>query len=178
MQELTHSLLALSKIEAAENGTSYTPVNLTLLLQQIGERYASQAEQNDIQFDINIPEAAVHINGSDQQLQQAVGNLLNNALKFTSAGGHVTLSLNEKNNEAKIEVTDTGIGIPEADMAGLFGRFHRGRNVGDFPGNGLGLAIVQAIVAQHGGEVTAVSQPQNTQFTITLPRAYQDATLR
>ncbi|MCA9926067.1 MAG: HAMP domain-containing histidine kinase, partial [Anaerolineales bacterium] len=178
LQALTDSLLSLSKIEAAENGMAHTPVNLTQLVRQIGEIYASRAEQHNIRFDIVVGETAVHVNGSAPQLRQAVRNLLDNALKFTPPDGKVTLSLTADGQQATVQVTDTGIGIPEADMAGLFGRFHRGRNVGDIPGNGLGLAIVKAIVERHGGEIMAtstslstdVSTPNNTRFTLTLPQ--------
>ena len=177
LQALTNSLLALSKIEAIDNSISHAAVNLTQLVQQVGEVYASRAEQNNIQFEINVTETAVSIPGNAQQLEQAISNLLDNALKFTPPDGNVALSLTADDYQATVQVTDTGIGIPEADMAGLFGRFHRGRNVGDIPGNGLGLAIVQAIVERHGGEITAtstalsagVSHPNHTQFTITLP---------
>ena len=176
LQLLTDNLLAFSKIEAAENGQKDHHVDLTQLVQQVGEVYASQAEQRGLQFEVVVPNDAVFITANSQQLEQAIGNLLDNALKFTPAEGKITLSLKNQNNQAIIRVSDTGIGIPEEDMAGLFGRFHRGRNVGDVPGNGLGLAIVKAIVERHRGEITATSTmlstggstPSNTQFTITL----------
>ncbi|KAA3657332.1 MAG: sensor histidine kinase [Chloroflexi bacterium] len=169
LQTLTNSLLALSKIEASENSNPLSKVNLAQLVQQIGEIYASQAEQNGLTFDITVPEASVFLAANPQQFEQAIGNLLDNALKFSPPDGNILISLITQQDQAIIRVTDTGIGIPEEDMAKLFSRFHRGRNVGNIQGNGLGLAIAKAIVERHGGEITAVSHPGDTQFSIILP---------
>ncbi len=96
--------------------------------------------------------------------------MLENGLKFTPEGGEIKLSLARLGDDAQLQVMDTGIGIPEADRVGLYGRFHRARNVAHIPGNGLGLAIVKAIVDAHSGQI--ISQPNHptgTQFTITIP---------
>ena len=170
LQTLTNSLLDLSRIEAKTNGDSEV-VNLNQLLQETAELFASRAEQKEIQFDLTLPEETLQVHGSPLRLRQAVQNLLDNALKFTPAGGAVTLALAQDENFARLTITDTGIGIPEDDLPLLFGRFHRGRNTADFPGNGLGLAIVQAIVGGMNGRI--VLQPRNpgTQVTIHFPLA-------
>lgn len=147
LQTLTNSLLDLSRIEAKTNGDSEV-VNLNQLLQETAELFASRAEQQEIQFDLTLPDENLQVQGSPLRLRQAVQNLLDNALKFTPAGGVVTVALAQDKNFARLTITDTGIGIPEEDVPLLFGRFHRGRNTADFPGNGLGLAIVQAIVGE------------------------------
>ena len=104
-------------------------------------------------------------------MRQAVGNLLDNALKFTPAGGAVQVSLRSEGGWASLAIEDTGIGIPETDLDYLFERFHRGGNSSRFPGSGLGLTIVQAIAAAHGGDISAESQPQGSRFVLRVPLA-------
>ena len=103
--------------------------------------------------------------------RQAVGNLLDNALKFTPAGGAVEVSLRSEDGWAALAIEDTGIGIPETDLAYLFERFHRGGNSSRFPGSGLGLTIAQAIAAAHGGNISAESRPQGSRFALRVPLA-------
>jgi signal transduction histidine kinase len=93
---------------------------------------------------------------------RATGNLLDNAIKFTPTGGRVTLSLGEDESWAWIAVTDTGIGIEEADQALIFNRFYRGLNAAEYAGSGLGLAITHSIVEAHGGRIEVSSKPGRT----------------
>ncbi|MCP5099599.1 MAG: HAMP domain-containing histidine kinase [Chloroflexi bacterium] len=170
LQTLTDSLLDLSKIEAGENGLSHESVSLNQLVNQLAEQVASQAEQSGLEFTVELPAYDVAVLGNEAQLQRALYNLLENGLKFTPEGGEIKLSLARLGDDAQLQVMDTGIGIPEADRVGLYGRFHRARNVAHIPGNGLGLAIVKAIVDAHSGQI--ISQPNHptgTQFTITIP---------
>jgi signal transduction histidine kinase len=114
----------------------------------------------------------VFVDGDARQLERALRNLLDNAVKFTGPGGAVAYRLRAVDHAAVLTVTDTGIGIPEADLAGLFTPFHRAVNAMDraVQGSGLGLAIVRNIVAEHGGTVLAESQlGQGSTFTVTLP---------
>ncbi|GAA3341124.1 hypothetical protein GCM10020358_31290 [Amorphoplanes nipponensis] len=116
----------------------------------------------------------VFVDGDARQLDRALRNLLGNAVKFTEAGGAITYRLRGTGGTAVLTVTDTGIGIPEADLAGLFTPFHRAANAMDqaVQGTGLGLAIVRAILAEHGGTVTVESRlGAGSTFTVTLPVA-------
>jgi two-component system sensor histidine kinase BaeS len=167
LQTLTNSLLDLSRIEAKTNGDSEV-VNLNHLLQETAELFASRAEQSDIHFGLTLPHVPLQVQGSPLRLRQAVQNLLDNALKFTLAGGEVTVALDREDNFARLTITDTGIGIPKEDVPHLFGRFHRGRNAADFPGNGLGLAIVQAIVVGMNGRITFHPLTPGTQVQLHL----------
>ncbi|MGZ9226901.1 MAG: ATP-binding protein, partial [Anaerolineales bacterium] len=170
LESLVQSLLDLSRIEAAESTSSFEPVNLVQLVSEIGEQFASRAEQADRSFNMNISEDVLQILGNETQLRQIVLNLLENAFKFTPRNGSISLLVEHSGNEAQLTVSDTGIGIPTEDMPHLFERFHRGRNASEYTGNGLGLAIVQAIVTRHGGNVTIQSQPeQGTQVHVSMP---------
>ena len=170
LEGLVQSLLDLSRIEAAESRSHFEAVDLAQLVREIGEQFASRAEQADRAFTMNISNESVHVLGNQTQLRQVLINLLENALKFTPQGGSISLELEHLANRARLTVNDTGIGIPPEDLPHLFERFHRGRNASDYVGNGLGLAIVKAIVDGHGGQVSVQSEPaQGTRVRASLP---------
>lgn len=172
LEQLTAALLDLARLEGDAGVASRTRVALPALLQAVGELYASRAEQAGLAFDLTLPAAPLTVLGDAAQLRRAIGNLLENALKFTPAAGRVALTLQPAAREAVICVEDTGIGVPPEDLPRLFERFHRGRNAHPYPGNGLGLAIVKAITEAHGGRVRVESTPgQGTKFCLTLPSA-------
>ncbi len=170
LEALVQSLLDLSRIEAKESKSEFAQVDILQLVREVGEQFASRAEQADRNFSMQLPDAVVVIQGNETQLRQVVINLLENALKFTPADGTIALALQQHGNEINLIVSDSGIGIPPEDLPHLFERFHRGRNASEYPGNGLGLAIVKAIVNQHQGNI--VAQPQEKQgstFILSLP---------
>jgi signal transduction histidine kinase len=170
LEVLVQSLLDLSRIEAAESNSNFAPVDFALLVQETGEQFASRAEQADRSFTLHVPEDAIKVMGNETQLRQVVINLLENAFKFTPRNASISINLGCSENEARLTIGDTGIGIPPEDLTHLFERFHRGRNAAEYAGNGLGLAIVKAIVTRHGGNVTVQSQPgQGTQVNVSLP---------
>ncbi|MEU7901456.1 HAMP domain-containing sensor histidine kinase [Actinoplanes sp. NPDC049118] len=115
----------------------------------------------------------VWVDADARQLERALRNLLDNAVKFTDRG-EVRYRLRAEGASAVLTVADTGIGIPEGDLAGLFTPFHRAANAMDqaVQGSGLGLAIVRGIVTEHGGTVTVSSRlGHGSTFTVTLPLA-------
>jgi signal transduction histidine kinase len=170
LEALVKSLLDLSRIEAAESKSYFELVNFAETIRDIGEQFASRAEQTEREFKLSLVNEPVIVMGHQDQLRQVLINLLENALKFTPRDGLVSVSLERSENEVTLNVSDTGIGIPPEDLPHLFERFHRGRNVSEYAGNGLGLAIVKAIVSAHGGSVTVQSVPQQgTLVTISLP---------
>jgi signal transduction histidine kinase len=170
LRELADSLLDLSRVEAAGQA-SFVAVNINDLLRDLGEPYASQADQAGLTFSLEVPPDPIELRGNPAQLRRAIGNLVDNAIKFTPEGGAVTISLRKTMDTIELCVQDTGIGVPEDDLPQLFNRFHRGRNVANYPGNGLGLAIVKAIVDAHGGSVSATNISPGSRFCILLPEA-------
>jgi signal transduction histidine kinase len=106
------------------------------------------------------------------RLHQVITNLLTNALKFTPAGGRVTIEAGPAGGDAVLRVTDTGVGIPAEDLPRIFDRFWRGRQAAHTSGSGIGLALAAGLARAHGGELTAAStEGKGTQMTLTLPRA-------
>ncbi len=172
LEHLANELLDLSRIEAARPAPDFELFDLRDLSAQIAERFASRAEQAARTFDLILPDHEIPMRGDRHQIQRAVENLLENALKFSGPDGVMTLEGKENEREAILTVTDTGIGIMPDDLPHLFGRFHRGHNSAEYPGNGLGLAIAKAIVSAHGGQIEAQSagEGQGSSFSIRLPK--------
>jgi signal transduction histidine kinase len=168
LQELADSLLELSRLEAESGAGERSLFNLTQLVQTTGELVASQAEQVNLDFALQLPDQPVMIRGDESQIQRALLNILDNSVKFTPAPGKIGLSLAEEGRTAVITIRDTGIGIPPADVPQLFSRFHRGRNTAGYPGSGLGLAIVQEIMSRHNGQVIIRSGDWGTEVHLTL----------
>ena len=115
---------------------------------------------------------AIALNGDQELIRRLILNLLDNAVKYTPAGGEISLALARENGNAEIVVRDTGIGIPESAQPRVFDRFYRvdkarSRAMG---GAGLGLSIAQWIVEVHGGEISVSSTPgRGSTFTVMLP---------
>jgi len=108
----------------------------------------------------------------ERWMHQVVTNLLGNALKFTPAGGRVTLRTGPEGSGAVLTVDDTGIGIPADELPHIFERFWRGQAAAQTSGSGIGLAIAAELASAHGGTLTATSQPgKGTRLTLTLPSA-------
>jgi len=170
LAELTNNLLALSQIESGVVDEELTVVNLSTLVQETGEFYASQAEQAGLMFKLDVGKRPLFVQGNDNQLCQAVGNLLDNAIKFTPPQRTVMVTVAEQDGQTILRVADEGIGIAAEELPRLFSRFHRGLNAAAYPGSGLGLAIVKAIVEAHGGNVAVKSDgpDQGSEFVITL----------
>lgn len=169
LEMLAEGLLNLSRIEAGAPAEAHVPVELIPLVQETSEPYASQAEQAGLTFDLALPETLVTVRGNEAQLQRALGNLLDNAIKFTPEGGAVRVGLCQEGEWVELWVEDTGIGIPRDDLPHIFSRFHRGRNVAAYPGSGLGLAIVKAIVEAHSGRARGENVEHGARFTMWLP---------
>ena len=116
--------------------------------------------------------APVPVLADERWLHQVVTNLLGNALKFTPAGGTVTISTRPDGPDAILEVADTGAGIPADELPRVFDRFWRGRGAAHTSGSGIGLAIAAELARAHGGTLTAASEPgAGARFTLTLRAA-------
>jgi len=112
-----------------------------------------------------------HFHGDVKLFRQIVTNLVSNAIKYSPKGGTVGINLNCEGSQIRLQVSDSGIGIPHEDQAKLFKSFNRASNVGTISGTGLGLSIVKKCVELHGGKITLTSEVGvGTTFTVTLPR--------
>ena len=173
MEWITQNLLDLSRLEAGLLALNVEKKNLDEFLTSITSTFQAQAEKKDIQFLVAKPDRNVRLLADQKLLEIALLNLLDNALKFTSAGGKIKISASEDEKQLRFTVQDTGIGIDAEDLPHIFERFYRGKSV-TTEGSGLGLAMVESIVKAHGGEITVDSEPGiGSTFSIVLPRSIE-----
>ncbi len=148
-------------------------VDLTSILEATMNFASAIAQERNILFLSNIPSYVPKVLGNESALREAIGNLVENALKYTSPKGSVLLGADVKPDTVYIYVQDTGVGIPEADLPRLFERNFRGRQAGgDISGTGLGLAIANELVQKMEGSIHVISQVgKGSTFAVTLKRA-------
>ena len=173
LAQMVEELLELSRIESGAAPLRMGVVTVGPLIERCVQRFAPQAERAGLHLSAEpIEDEGLAVQGDDDRLGQALANLLHNAIKFTPAGGQITVSAVAHNGEVAIAVRDTGIGIAAGDRSRIFERFYKAADARGRPGSGLGLAIVKHIVQAHGGRATVESQPgQGSTFTVLLPRA-------
>ncbi len=170
---LVQHLLDLGKIEAGVE-MEMEPCQLATIINEAVEGLEERAKAKEISLQINLPPALSLVMGNPIRLGQVITNFVDNALKFTPAGGTVTISAWEADGEIAVEVKDTGIGIAPEDQAHVFDKFYRVKSaqVAGIEGTGLGLAIVKSIVEGHGGRVWVESElGQGSTFGFALPTA-------
>ncbi|MFQ6058461.1 MAG: sensor histidine kinase [Anaerolineae bacterium] len=178
MSRLIHDLLELARLESGQAAMVKEPMDLLEVLSACAEKFAPRADQEEVSLKLSLPPTLPQIRGDAHRLEQAFTNLLDNAFKYTPAGGSVELAAYQTSEEnVEVVVADTGVGIPPEDLPRIFERFYRidkartgGQARGRSSGTGLGLAIVKEIVQAHGGRITAASQEgRGSRFTVTLP---------
>jgi signal transduction histidine kinase len=174
---LIDDLLDVSRISRGVITLRSEPVNLADVVARAVETNRPLLDSRGVHLTLDVPSIPIVVRGDLTRLAQAVGNVINNAAKFTDAGGSVDIRIVGDAQTARIVVRDTGIGIP-ADMLGrifdLFVQVSRGRS-GSHGGLGLGLALVRRLVELHGGSVMAASggQDRGSEITISLPAVHQ-----
>jgi two-component system, OmpR family, sensor histidine kinase SenX3 len=164
-------LLELSRIEV-ERSPVREPVAVHLVIAEAVDRVRQGADIRRIKVEVVEPSPRLTVVGERRQLVSAIGNLLDNAIKYSDEGATVAVSTATDGRTVDITIADQGIGIPERDLERIFERFYRvdrarSRETG---GTGLGLAIVRHVATNHGGEVRVQSQEgQGSTFTLTIP---------
>jgi two-component system, OmpR family, sensor histidine kinase BaeS len=174
LARLVDDLHTLSAAEAAALQLSSQPCDLAEIADAAADSLASRFEAADITLERRL--TPVSVLADTHRMHQVVINLLGNALKFTPAGGRVTLETGPADGRACLSVADTGAGIPSDELPRIFDRFWRGRQAAGVAGSGIGLAVVAELVRAHGGTVTATSTlGQGTRLIVTVPRAGADS---
>ena len=173
LAKIVESLFALSRLDAGEAHAEWARFDLAALATGTAEQMNLLAEDKKVALTCRT-DGAVPVEGDPSRIKQVVVNLLDNAIKYTPAGGQVRMSVERDGDLAVLEVADTGIGIPAESLAHVFQRFYRtdrsrSREQG---GAGLGLAIVKSICDAHGAQVTVASVPgAGSTFRVTQPLA-------
>lgn len=173
MQRMVFDLLELARLDAGTADLKMSPVDLRALLVSIAEKFTPQSNRSGVSIDLSIPASLPVLFADGDRLAQVFTNLVDNALKYTPRGGTVAVSAQPEMDAIKINIADTGSGIPEAELPFIFQRFYRAdpaRQGGRHQGAGLGLAIVYEIVAAHGGRISVRSKTgAGTNMEVVLP---------
>ena len=170
MAQLVNDMLYLAKADHGLLTPRREPLDLAHELESLLEFYVLSAEDSQIALTC---EGNARIAGDRSMLRRALSNLLDNALRYTPAGGTIKVLISETATWARISLTNTGAGIAPELLPRLFDRFYRAdpaRSEGSSVHAGLGLAITQSIIRAHGGQIRCESQENWTQFVIELPR--------
>ncbi len=171
LNRIASDLLVLSELDAGQEQAPAAPVSIDAALDAALLAVEREARERGVRL-VRGPIADFHVTGHRLRLEQALINLLDNAVKFNRPGGQVIVEAGRLNGRGRIVVADTGIGIPSEDLPRIFERFYRvdkarSREVG---GTGLGLSIVKHVVENMGGSVFAASQlGRGSTFTVVLP---------
>jgi signal transduction histidine kinase len=172
---LTNDLLLLTRADAGRLDLQLTSVDVVAAAERAVAQLESRAREKRIAVAIELPDGAVYALADADRVHQVLVNLLDNAIKFTPAGGRVAVSIGrgEATPRPTVTVADTGPGIPADELPHIFERFYRGdrsRARQSTDGSGLGLAIAKAIVEAHGGQIWVTSESGNgATFRFTLP---------
>jgi two-component system phosphate regulon sensor histidine kinase PhoR len=172
LARLTDDLLRLSKMDADRLDLEVQRLGVSYFVESCVETAQRPAAEKDLRISVNLQDRLPDIAADRRRLAEVLQNLLDNAIQYTSPGGQIMLSASADVGEVKFTVSDTGIGIPQADQPRIFERFYRvdvarSREVG---GTGLGLAIAKHLVEAHGGRIWVESEVgQGSQFYFTVP---------
>ena len=172
MTQIVQELLELSRTESGQ-----APVRLVstppadIVLPPV-ERLRPQVERAGLELAVNLPAGLPLVLADSERMQQVVANLVHNAIKFTPAGGRITVSAQPVGGEVVISVHDTGIGVAADDLPRIFERFYKADRARSGGGTGLGLAIARHVVQAHGGRIWAESlEGKGSTFSFTLRSA-------
>jgi signal transduction histidine kinase len=164
------ALLRIAEIEAGARRSAFRGFDFAPVLADVVELYEAVAEDRGLSVVLEMP-APLPMHGDQELLQQAVANLMDNAVKFSPPGQPVRVTVRQLATGTEITVSDSGPGIPAADRDRATERFFRGESARSTPGSGMGLALVQAVAQLHGGSIALEDGGPGLRATIFVPAA-------
>jgi PAS domain S-box-containing protein len=172
MTRLIEDMLAISELDTADLPFEQQPVSVKHLVEEAYRRRQPEARAKERTLNLNLSDETLWIMADESKLAEAIDRVMKNAIAYTTMGDTVTISSYRRDQNAIIEVTDTGVGIPEGDLPYIFQRFYRADKARgtDFGGAGLGLSIARKIVELHRGDIEAESTlGKGSSFRFVLP---------
>jgi len=168
LQRLVEDLRTLSLADAGELKLHLEPTSIPELLERVAQAYHHQAEQQQINLKVETEPNLLEVNLDPARMEQVLGNLVSNALRYTAADGEIRLEAKQLNGSLSVNVIDNGSGISPEILPYIFERSYQGDESRSGNESGLGLAIAKSIVELHGGTIRATSDKNGTQFIITF----------
>jgi two-component system phosphate regulon sensor histidine kinase PhoR len=172
LHELILDILQIARIESGQESLDLTDVPIAELIEQCADQFAEVASAKQIELQVRLPPREATVHADEEGVRTILNNLIDNALKYTAAGGRVIIRATAGPATMVLEVQDTGIGIAQKELPRIFERFYRvdkarSRELG---GTGLGLSIVKHLAHACGGNVSVESQPgRGSTFRVELP---------
>jgi signal transduction histidine kinase len=162
------ALLRIARVESGAYRRAFARIDLSEIVNDVAELYQATAEANQLKFNVRRQDH-VDVFGDRELLAQALTNLLDNAIKYTPAGGQIDLELKLNDERAIVVVADSGPGVPPGERERVLNRFARLDEARSKPGNGLGLALVRAVADQHDGRLSLTDNAPGLRVTLSLP---------
>ena len=172
-----NALLRIARVESGAHRSAFAALDLERIVRDACELYQAAADERQIELVCTV-RAAVEVFGDRELLAQALTNLLDNAVKYTPTGGRIVVTLERTEDVARIRVADSGPGVPAADRDRVLQRFTRLDQARSQPGNGLGLALVNAVTTQHHGRLSLADNAPGLAVTIEIPALVRSTTQR
>ena len=169
LKELVNTIMDISRTNAAPGKLQLEKIDIAAVTADFCEFMQVAFEEKGLEFSLHLTEEPIFVTADKRMYQRLLSNLLGNALKFTDRG-FVAVKIEKAKEQIKVSVADSGCGIPPEDLENIFKRFFRSDASRHLQGNGLGLALVKAIVKAHKWQIEAFSSPgEGSVFTITIP---------
>jgi hypothetical protein len=177
LTKLVSELFELAKLEARDVPLHSEPFSLGELVQDVALKFQLTAQNNGLRLETDFAPDLPFVSADIGMIERVLENLIENALRYTPAGGVITLALAPAKGKIVVEVRDTGRGIAAQDLPHIFERYYRAENQPETPGSaGLGLAITRRILELHDTTIQVSSTPEHgTTFTFSLPVVQGDA---
>ena len=172
-----NALLRIARVESGAHRSAFAALDLERIVRDVCELYQAAADERQIELVCTV-RAPVEVFGDRELLAQALTNLLDNAVKYTPTGGRIVVTLERTEDVARIRVADSGPGVPAADRERVLQRFTRLDQARSQPGNGLGLALVNAVTTQHHGRLSLADNAPGLAVTIEIPALVRSTTQR
>jgi len=173
LHKMILDILQIARVESGQESFEFCDLSIADLLQQCSDQFAPAAAAKQVELSIHAPPSlSIHVD--EEGAQTILSNLVDNAIKYTPSGGQITVRAREQDSVVVLEVTDTGVGIPQQHLERIFERFYRVDKArsSELGSTGLGLSIVKHLAQAFGGNVSVESQPgRASTFRVALPRA-------
>jgi two-component system phosphate regulon sensor histidine kinase PhoR len=170
LTQLVAELTELSRIETGKTELKKEPVDLNQLVEEVITRLNPQVERQGLSIRREFAADLPSVSADKERVRQVVANLAHNAIKFTPAGGEITITTRVLEESVAVDITDTGIGIPVEDVPRVFERFYKGDKARTGEGTGMGLAISKHVIEAHGGNISVESEEgKGSIFSFSLP---------
>ena len=169
LRELMEALIKTSRLETGIIALKPSAAELSDIVSRAVEQYRPKAGEKNIELSADMSQMKALC--APKWTEEAVCNVLDNAVKYTPEGGKITVTMTEYEMFCRIDVADTGVGVTEEELPKIFSRFYRGKNTAGCPGLGIGLYLTRRILSEEGGYIRAARSKSGSVFSVFVPKA-------